>query len=202
MASTCNHVLVAGELKQCIEQNDLDKLLYFTVRYKNADKLKIAEDYFTLTNRMLTGDIARLASKDVGELLAASWKYYLDVKATFIHDAFKSKTPRRGIELSLMSSPDEWIGLRKAYAGLYKEDMEQVIRKVCPQNTITTRILIAWIAYRRTPRNSPTEDIANLYAAATGKGMLQKKNPVLPQERRPRKAPKAAKRRAQIGILY
>lgn len=177
MASTCNHVLVAGELKQCIEQNDLDKLLYFTVRYKNADKLKIAEDYFTLTNRMLTSDIARLASKDVGELLAASWKYYLDVKATFIHDAFKSKTPRRGIELSLMSSPDEWIGLRKAYAGLYKEDMEQVIRKVCPQNTITTRILIAWIAYRRTPRNSPTEDIANLYAAATGKRDASEEEP-------------------------
>ena len=168
MTSTCSHVLVAGELKQCIEENDLDRFLYFTVRYKNADKLKIAEDYFTLTNQVLTGDIARIASRDVADMLAASWKYYLDVKATFIHDSFKGKTVRRGIELSLMSSPDEWIDLRKAYAGLYKEDMEQVIRKVCPQNTITTRILIAWIAYRRTPRNNTTEDIVSLYAAATG----------------------------------
>lgn len=168
MTSTCSHVLVAGELKQCIAENDLDKLLYFTVRYKNADKLKIAEDYFTLTNQVLTNDIVRISSKDVGEMLANSWKYYLDVKATFIRDAFKGKAARRGIDLSLMSSPDEWIELRKAYASLYKEDMEQVIRKACPPNTITTRILIAWIAYRRTPRNSVMEDITNLHAAATG----------------------------------
>lgn len=168
MASTCNHVLIAGELKQCIEERDLDRFLYYTVRYKNADKLKIAEDYLTLTKQMLIDDIMCISSKDVGEMLANSWKYYLNVKATFIRDAFKGKATRRGIDLSLMSSPDEWIDLRKAYASLYKEDMEHVIKKACPPNTITTRILIAWIAYRRTPRNNIMDDITSLYAAATG----------------------------------
>lgn len=163
-----SYVLVAGEVKQSIEKSDLEQLLYFTVRYRNAEKLLIAEDYYTLTNQVLVDRIATMGSRDVGRMVSQSWKYYLDVKAAFIHDSIRSKALSRAIDLAILSSPEEWLDLRKAYASLYKDDLVQVMRRTFAQDTFASRLLLAWIAFRRTPRSTITEDIMNLYAAATG----------------------------------